>query len=150
MEGIMTVSVIYQSRGGKTKMIADAIAEECGTEALDVNIRHTLDPGDLLIVGCGIYAGKPDESLLNYLEKLPVGKIRKAAVFSTSATGKDRTELIVSRLRNKGIDIIDEHFACKGKFLFLAGGHPDQQDLDNAREFARRAMKIAKYEREVI
>lgn len=118
-------------------MIANAIAQEVGTEAIDISIPHTLSETDLLFIGMGIYGGKPDYPLLDYLDQLPVNKIRGAALFSTCASGNDRTELAVRMLTHKGITVYPRRFICKGRYLFFAKGHPDEEDCMNAAAFAR-------------
>lgn len=135
-----TVNVIYHTRNHHTETVADAIAAEAGCQAIDIRVPHTLPETDLLFIGTGIYAGKPDDSLLDYLDQLPVNKISGAALFSTSASGSDKTELIVNMLKHKGIEVYPEHFTCRGKFLFLAAGHPDENDCRSAAAFARRVI----------
>ena len=139
--GIMPiVNVIYHTRSRHTEKIAEAIAREAGIEAINISEPHTLPETDLLFIGTGIYAGKPDDLLIDYLDQLPVNRIRGAAIFSTSAAGSDKTELIVNMLTHKGIAIYPERFTCRGKFLFLAKGHPDEEDCRNAASFARKVL----------
>ena len=95
------VNVIFHSRGGNTMKIADAIADICGVEAIDITTPHNITSSDLLFIGMGIYAGKPDPLLLDYLDQLPVNSILGAAVFSTSATGSDHMALAVNLLEHK-------------------------------------------------
>lgn len=141
----MSVKVIYYSRSGKTQKVADAIGEVCGVEAINITNEHILGDVDLLFVGTGIYAGKPDPVLLNYLDNLPNNSIKGAAIFSTSATGKNHTELIVNLLEHKGIPVYPKQLSTKGSFLFVARNHPNEEDLKEARQFANEVLTSFKW-----
>ncbi len=136
-----TVNVVYLSKKGNTEKVAKAIAAVCGVEAIDVSEPHAIGETDLLFIGMGVYAGKPDQALLNYLDNLPVNTIKGAALFSTSASGKDRTELIVNLLEHKGITVYPKHLSLKGKFLFLNGDRPNNSDLRMAENFASEVLE---------
>ena len=137
----MKVNVIYRSRKGHTEKVAQEIARHCGTEAIDITVPHTLGETDLLFIGTGIYASRPDDLLMGYLDTLPVNRIKGAAIFSTSASGKDSTGLLVSGLEHKGITVYRTRFCCKGRFLMFAKGHPDEEDMQRAGEFADKVLR---------
>jgi flavodoxin I len=137
----MNVNVIYYSRGGNTKKVAEVVAQECGVEAIDIAERHVLPETDLLFIGMGIYAGRPDHVLLDYLDQLPANRVKGAALFTTSATGKDRTELILNLLTHKGITPYKIHCNCKGRFLLKNKGRPNEVDFEEARNFTRRVLR---------
>ena len=42
-------------------------------------------------------------------------------------------------LTRKGATILG-NFHCRGKFLLMNRGHPDKEDLDNAKKFAREML----------
>lgn len=136
----MSVNVIYYSRKGHTKMVADAVAKIAEVEAIDITKSHTLGDTDLLFIGTGIYAGKPDQVLLDYIDNLPANMIKGAAIFSTSASGKDRMEMLVNLLEHKGIVVYPRHLCVKGQYFFLAMRHPDINDLKKAHEFAQEVL----------
>ncbi len=130
------INVLYQSRSGNTRKAAEAIADVCGVEAVNINEPNNISGSDLLFVGMGIYAGKPDSFLLDYLDQLPANTIKGAALFSTSAQGKDQMQLAVNLLEHKGIQIYPRHLLLKGRFLFFNKGKPGEEELRAAREFA--------------
>ncbi len=129
-------TVIFQSRKGNTKKVAEVISDTIGAELIDIHVPSILPKTDLLFVGMGIYAGKPDQDLLDYLELLPVNEIQGAAVFSTSCKGNDCMELAINILEHKGITVYPVHLALKGKFLFMNRKLPDALELEQARQFA--------------
>ena len=136
----MIANVVYMSKKGGAKRIAEAIAAECGTEPLDIAERHVLGQTDLLFVGTGIYGAKPEQELMGYLDNLPLNTIRGAAVFSVSRDGRDHTELMVNLLRHKGIAVYPKHFFCPKQTLFRNHGRPNSVDIVDARAFAREVL----------
>ncbi len=139
------INVIYQSRGGNTQKVAEAIAEQCGVEAVNIVEPHNISGSDLLFVGMGIYAGKPDSSLLDYLDQLPVNAIKGAAVFSTSAAGVDHMELAVNLLEHKGITVYPKHLVLKGRFLLMNKGKPGPEEIAQAKGFADEVLGAFNY-----
>lgn len=133
----MNINLIYKTRTGHTEQLAKAMSSVLNIEPIDIDHPHILGDTDLLIVGTGIYGGRPDQSLLDYLDNLPSNKIKGAAIFSSSASNKDQTELIVNILKQKNIEVLKTRFSCKGQFLIFGWGHPDLNDLRKAREFAQ-------------
>lgn len=135
-----TVNVIYLSKKGNTEKIAKAIAEVCEVEAIDITEPHALGDTDLLFIGMGVYAGKPDALLLNYLDNLPANSIKGAAIFMTSASGKDYSALVVNLLEHKGITVYPKRLVQKGKFLFMNRKRPNPTDLRIAQSFAEEVL----------
>lgn len=137
MVGIMH-QVIYDSRGGNTRKVADAIAQELGATAVDVKAA-SLKPGDgVVFIGSGCYGGRPGENMTGFIEANDFRE-RTVALFGTSGGGAGKeVEGMEAALKEKGADIVGSYF-CKGQMaLIFSRGHPDPADIDAAREFARR------------
>jgi len=136
----MNVKLIYFSRGGNTRKIALAIAEELKINPIDVkNETPDVSSADLLIVGSGTYGSRPGKEMVNYLENLKPMKDKRAACFSSCAGDASKTlEAMKEILTKKGYTIVD-CFSCFGKFLGLSKrGHPSDEELRQAKEFARK------------
>ena len=136
----MNVKLIYFSRGGNTRKIALAIAEELKTNPIDVkNETSEVSSADLLIVGSGTYGSQPGKEMVNYLENLKPVKGKRAACFSSCAGDASKTlEAMKDILTKKGYTIVD-CFSCFGKFAGLSKrGHPSDEELRHAKEFARK------------
>jgi len=133
----MKFLVVYFSRGGKTRKVAEAIAQELGCEAVDVK-KETPDVSgvELLIVGSGQYVGKLHKTLQGFLDRLQPSSKSKAAVFAT-AGGPDPKCIYAMEeaLETRGYKVISS-FKCRGQFLFFNRGHPTEDDLKNAKAFA--------------
>ncbi len=131
------VSVIVDSRGGNTRKVADAIAEEMGISVKDVTAGLT-DDAKLLFLGSGIYAGKPGDAMMKFIESGDFSG-RKVALFGTSASlagGQKLITTMTDALTKKGATIAGAYH-CRGKMFLINRGHPDNEDLENAKKFAR-------------
>jgi flavodoxin len=136
--------VIFASRGGNTKKVAESIARSIGVSALAVGADTKIDHADILFVGGALYAGKIDGRLRSFLETLSPEQVGKVAVFSTACSDKTALNEIKSLLEAKNIPLAGESYHCKGSFLFLNGGRPNEEDLKKAADFAKRlAAQVA-------
>lgn len=138
----MDIKVMYHSSTGNTKKLADAIAASfnISAEAIDESTPASTCKADLLFIGDGIYAGKPNKHTVAFIEGLDPLLVKNAAVFATyggqDSIGRDIQQL----LKNRGINVLEPAFACKGKSWWLINRkHPSAADLDNLREFVKSA-----------
>ncbi|XES76278.1 MAG: flavodoxin domain-containing protein [Candidatus Bathyarchaeia archaeon] len=138
----MNPVIIYFSRGGNTRKVAEAMAEELKIRPIDVK-KETPDVSntDLLIIGSGTYGGKPGEELVAYLENLKQVTGKRAACFSSCAGDATKTLAAMKEILNtKGYTVVD-CFSCFGKFAGLTKrGHPSEEEIAQAREFARQLI----------
>jgi flavodoxin len=134
-------AVIYSSRGGNTRKLAEAVARGAGVTARSV-AAATPDtdrpPVDILFIGASIYAGRISGELRRFLRNLGEKQAARAVVFGSSTSGKSALAEITALLESKGIPVAGESFHCLGSFLCFYRGHPDADDLARAEEFARR------------
>jgi flavodoxin I len=131
------VSVLVDSRGGNTRKVADAIAEEMGIKARDVTTSST-DDAKILFLGSGTYGGKPGEAMMKFIGSGNFSG-RKVAIFGTAASLSGNQKMIGAMtdiLKQKGATILG-NYHCKGKFILVNRGHPNKEDMDNAKKFAR-------------
>jgi flavodoxin len=129
--------VIYDSRGGNTKKVADAIAGELGVAAVDVKAA-SLGPADgIVFLGSGCYGSKPGEHIVKFIETNDF-RARRVALFGTSGGGAgNEVKGMETAVKAKGAEVIGSYF-CKGqKGLLVSRGHPNPADIDAARQFAR-------------
>ena len=141
----MVSLVVYFSRGKKTRKVAEVIAKELGTEAIDIKRQQPdASTADLLVLGSGTYGGKPGKQLTAYLENLPTVNDKYAASFATGMWNPARNLTLMQEvLKAKGYKIL-EGFTCYGSWLFIKRGHPNTEDLNKAQEFARQLRMAAK------
>ena len=141
--------IVYQSyHHGNTKKIAEAMAEELEANVLkpeEVDLDD-IDSYDLIGFGSGIYGFRHHKDILDLVAALPEAHGKKAFVLSTSGSGKNSFNKDLStKLSEIGYEVIGD-FACKGfntvgPFGIVGGvskGRPDENDLEEARDFARK------------
>jgi flavodoxin len=131
------VSVIYYSMTGNTKKMANAIAEVFGVQAVSVKETTGVPPEGVLFLGSGCYGGKPGTDMQKFIEGYDFTG-RKVALFGTSGGGAGKeTEAMADALKQKGANVLGSYDRTGSTFLLLNSGHPDKNDLDGARTFAR-------------
>jgi flavodoxin len=149
---IMKALIIYISvHHGNTERVAKVMANILDADLLQVRQvdASMLEQYDLIGFGSGIYVGKHHNSLLDFVDKLPMMRNKKAFIFSTSGLRKMRfihnfDKPLREKLRRKGFNIIGE-FSCRGydtsQAAMIVGGinrdRPDARDLQQAKDFAR-------------
>jgi len=155
----MKTLIIYNStHHGNTEKIAKVMAEILDAELVkpdEVEIT-TLSKYDLIGFGSGIYYGKHHKSLFEVINKLNNQKGTKAFIFSTSGMKKMRffhefNKPLKKKLLKKGFRIIGE-FNCRGwdtypfwikPFGGVNKGKPNEEDLENARSFAKYLKRMS-------
>ncbi len=139
----MQALIVYASLTGNTRRVARALAEELSCPAVDVRKRGDLELAsvELLLVGDGVYGGRPSRAMARFLQALPRLEGLRAAVFGTYGAKPSQLPRLVELLRARGAQVVGE-FACPGRDWFALGllrrGRPNARDLARARAFARR------------
>lgn len=134
----MGKEIVYASKTGHSKKIAEAIAKELNLKVQDISQKPKLENVDLLYIVGGIYGGKSQPELLNYLDTLDNTMVKKAVLMTSSASGKTGQEDVREVLTKKGIEVAKEEFVCPGSFLIVKMKHPNQEDIREAVEFAKK------------
>jgi flavodoxin len=130
----MNVEVVYYSRMGSTRKVAEAIASVFGVKAKDC--RHAKAGNfDLIFIGSGIYMGSPGKAIVKFIRSLDGASGRKAALFATFGDNLKPIEQLKPLLEEKGLSVVGE-WGCKGRFLFSNKDRPNQEDIGDAKEFA--------------
>lgn len=132
-------AVRYYSKTGHTKQLAEAIAQTLGCEA-KTTAERIREYTDILFLGGAIYAGALDENVKGFIEYLDKTKIGKVILFG-DATIMDPCKKMRAMLNDRGLPAETEAFCCKGSFYFLCKNHPNETDLKNAADFAKKWME---------
>jgi len=134
--------VLFSSRGGNTRKLADAIAGELGIKAADVKAASIDPAAGIIFLGSGCYGGKPGEAMMKLIGANDFSG-RKVALFGTSASGHGlEVQAMGDALKQKGANVLGK-YNCTGQFLgIVRRGHPDKDDLGGARQFAREMAKL--------
>lgn len=143
--------VIYTStKYGNTKKVAIAMAEEIGADLHCLDDVHQKDPElddyNLIALGTGIKFLRYEPNLRDYVPRNNF-KDRNVFLFMSCGSGWDwiHDNIVKQTLLQQGANLLGQ-FTClgfAGSFpLSIVGGinrgHPNQNDIEQARYFARR------------
>jgi menaquinone-dependent protoporphyrinogen IX oxidase len=137
----MKTAVVYYTKTGHSRKIADAIANELHIQAEDIKNNPKLNAVDLLFIVGGIYAGKSDPGIISYVKSIESSTVKKVALVTSCSSNKTKQIEIREILERNKVEVIPEEYMCKGSFLFLSHGHPDQTDINSAVDYAKRLVK---------
>jgi flavodoxin len=135
----MNIEVRYLSKSGNTKKLAEAIAQEVGVKAKGITEKVTANT-DILFLGGAVYAAGIDNELKEFIKGLD-GRIKKVAVFSTAAIKASAYPQMKKYLVAKNLNVLEDEFHCRGKFLKIHSARPNEKDLVEAKAFAKRVIK---------
>ena len=135
----MNIAVRYFTRSGNTKKLAEAVAGAAGVSAKDVSVP--LDSRmDVLFLCSSVYAAGVDGAVAEFL-KSNAKNIGMIVNVSTAAVLSSTYGQVKKLADECGIKISEEEFHCRGSFLFMHRGHPDDRDLQNAANFTLNILK---------
>jgi flavodoxin len=132
--------VLYYSKTGNTKKVAEAIAAELKVTAKDVKTAGTIAPDAFVFLGTGCYGGTLPSEIEKFMKKNKFSDHsngRIMALFTTSGFGSAMERNLIEKQISAQGAIITHNFKCFGRFLTAKKGHPTDEELQKAREFAR-------------
>ena len=105
----MKPCVLYFSRTGNTKRMAEAISESTKAPvfAMTSSEPSVVEDFDLLILGTPVEGFRPAKETMDFVERLAKTEGKKAILFCTHALWKGSTfKILEKELSNKGYDTI--------------------------------------------
>lgn len=156
--------VIYASRKGNTKEIAESLAKELNCESIDLKRADiegiSLDDVDNIFLGSGIYAEFLNGQIKKFLTsgnlKAAAKKSEKNIIFFVTWVGnpgsvENAIEKSYDYMPEEGINIYTDHFRSYGAmFGLFKKGHPTDEEKKQACEWAREVLeKIENPETEI-
>jgi flavodoxin len=133
----MNNAVVYYTKLGHSKKIAQAIANELGVKAQNIRENPEFKNIDKLYVVSGIYGGKSAPELLEFLKTLDRQQIKRAYLLTSSGGKTTRAAEVRSALTELGIPVSEEEFTCQGAIFLFGIGHPNKADIQNAIHFVQ-------------
>jgi flavodoxin len=153
----MSALIVCRSRShGNTFKVARVIADVLGAEIVEPTavLPLSITDHDLVGFGSGIYSLSFDPELRRFAASLSSVHDKSAFVFATSGLGRiielpGRTPL-AKLVESAGYGMVGS-FCCPGFDTWLPlrlvgglnKGRPNEDDLERAREFARRLLAIS-------
>lgn len=155
----MKVLVLYHSRGGNTKALAEAVAQGVREEGVEAVLRNTQEVTEEdflqcqgLIAGSPVYFGTMAAELKAVFDKFV--HLRKkmenkvGAAFATSADpsgGKETTIMsIIQALLIYGMVVVGDPMDATGHYGVACTGKPDEKALQNAKKLGKRVAQLVK------
>ncbi|MBW1682246.1 MAG: NAD(P)H-dependent oxidoreductase [Deltaproteobacteria bacterium] len=156
----MKILVLYYSKGGNTRKLAEAVAEGIlqvdGAEAV-LKRTDEVTPDDFLeaegiVAGSPVYFGVMAAQLKDVFDrfvgvrKRMEGKVGAAFATSGDATGGKETTMmsIIQALLIYGMVIVGDPMSATGHYGVACVGAPDQKALENGAKLGRRVAELAK------
>ena len=144
----MNPVVIYSTKSGNTEKVALEISQELNCNVIKISGETdfstiSFKDFDLVVIGTWIRGGEPSPDMISFLKQLSLeDSNRQFALFMTWAGGGKSDVLAFNRVKQlleaKNQRLLDSSFKCLGKTFGIARrGHPDAQDLVNARKWAK-------------
>ena len=132
----MRIAIRYYSKTGHMKKMGDAIAEVTGAEAKSIEEPIT-EPVDVLFIGAGVYAAVVDWRMKKFIRTLSPDKVKNVVCFCSAAILETNYKDMRKLLEKQGLHVDNREFHCRGSFSLLHRGHPNQEDLNNLKEFVK-------------
>lgn len=132
----MKTAIRYYTQTGNTKKLADAIAEELGTEAKDVSCPLE-EQTEILFLCNSVYWAGVDKHVKQFLKK-NASKIGCLVNVSSAAMIESTYSQMKKLAAENGVKLAEQEFHCRGQFTALHSGHPNAEDLSKVRAFANK------------
>jgi NAD(P)H dehydrogenase (quinone) len=155
----MQILILYYSKGGNTRRLAEAISEGVNqVQGAKAVLRHTKDvtrddfiESQGVIAGSPVYFGTMAADLKRIMDEFV--SVRRqmedkiGAVFATSGDasgGKETTMMsIIQALMIYGMIIVGDPISATGHYGVACVGAPDSGVLENGRKLGRRVAELA-------
>ena len=134
----MNIAIRYYTKTGNTKKLAEALSEAVGVEALTIDSPLTADI-DILFLGSAVYAAGVDSEIKKFIESINVN-VGKIVNFSSAALIESTYKQVKKIAEDNNITMAEEEFHCRGAFKFVHRGHPNDEDVNNLVEFAKKIV----------
>ena len=135
----MKIAIRYYTKTGNTKKLAEALSEAVGVEALTVDTPLTEDI-DILFLGSAVYAAGVDSKIKEFIESINNVNVGKIVNFSSAALIESTYKQVKKIAEDNGLTMAEEEFHCRGAFKFVHRGHPNDEDVNNLVEFAKKIV----------
>ncbi len=156
----MQVLVLYFSKGGNTKKLAEMIAKGVEeVEGVKALLKHTRDvtkedftDSSGVIAGSPVYFGVMAADLKRVFDeyvgvrKRMEGKVGAAFATSADASGGKETTMmsIIQALLIYGMAVVGDPLSATGHYGVACVGAPDQKAEENGAKLGRRVAELAK------
>lgn len=156
----MNILILYHSKGGNTRKLAEAIGEGVsGVEGVEAVLKRTDQVvKEDFVNAAGVIAGSPVyfgimaaelkavfDNFVGVRKKME-GKVGAAFATSGDATGGKETTMmsIIQALLIYGMIIVGDPMSATGHYGTACVGEPDEKTRENGRKLGQRIAEVAK------
>lgn len=132
----MKSEIRYFTQTGHTKQLADAAAEVLGINAYTIDTPIT-EHLDVLYFGSAVYAAVVDPKVKKFIEAIDPALVGKVVCFSSAAILPGNYRQVKRLFQQKGIQVDEREFHCRGAFMALHRGRPNQEDINNFKNWLK-------------
>lgn len=134
----MKIAIRYYTKTGNTKKLAEAIGSAINVEAKTIDEPLT-ENVDILFLGSAVYAAGIDKKVKDFIESINVN-VGEVVNFSSAALIESTYKQVKKQVEAKGLKMSENEFHCRGAFKFVHRGRPNEDDLKDVQEFAKRII----------
>ena len=147
----MKTAILYVSvHHGNTKKVAEVMAEVLSADLIDITKQRDIDLSnyDLIGLASGAYYQSMHKRIKQFTSDAQFRPRQKVFLVCTCGAGfRDYTKGVRKSLEKKQVEVLSS-FQCPGfntygPFALIGGiakGHPNEKDLEKAREYARKLL----------
>lgn len=135
----MNIAIRYFSKFGHSAQMAEAVGQVAGVKAESVATPIN-EPVDTLYLGAGIMLGKISREMVDFIKTLKPELVKRVVCFGSSAIIPSPVPQMRQLLEKKGIAVDEKSFTCKGSMGPLHAKHPNDEDLENLRQFVKTTL----------
>ena len=134
----MKIAIRYYTKTGNTKKLAEAIGSAIKVEAKTVDEPLSEDV-DILFLGSAVYAVGIDSKIKDFIANISVN-VGEVVNFSSAALIESTYKQVKKEVEAKGLKMSEDEFHCRGAFKLIHRGRPNDDDLRDVQEFAKRII----------
>lgn len=132
----MKPAIRYYSKFGHSAQMAEVVGEVAGVKPASVDTPLSGEV-DILFIGAGVFLGKVNGRIKEFARSLDPKKVKKVVLFGSSALIESPVAQMRKIFEDLGFTVAAESFTCRGAMGPIHSGHPDANDMQALREFAK-------------
>ena len=136
----MKLAIRYYNKFGHSAQMAEVIGQVAGVKPESVDTPLT-EEVDILFIGAGLFLGKVNGRIKEFARTLDPKKVKQVVLFGSSALIDTTVPQMRKIFEELGFKVSEYAFSCKGEMGPLHSGHPDANDLQALREFAKNILQ---------
>ncbi len=132
--------IIYFTKSGNSKIMANGLSEVLNIEAINILDKPIIKNIETLIVVSAIYKFQDSPEMRAFIDTFEKDSVNNAIIITLSASGFMSQKKIIEMFHKKEIRTLGEK-TFKSSFLMINKNRPNSGDIDNAKDFIINIIK---------